>query len=1708
MLPILSSICATNAPASLQYAGFDVLAAYCSCGTHLATSDRLTFFDILQSTLDGNWNQEVWESRLKAMNALTPTLEDVLGIEKLLLGLLSGWLRQAFEDYCSKDADRQERERPVETLSDALIEWFSRLEESGRLPEEQGLSFFEFYQSLVDYALRLPLEDVQHSTPPTPTPPTSQRDSSNTTFARHRRHPSSITSVPSPLSPLSPNIRTHSPPVRGPVQFASSIYLNFLNSRLKRLPLSFLPSLMPLLLRILSAVMSPLPPLSPGITKRNPVEHRVLKTITALLTGPYATTCLILLRQLLLPVPGGDVVTQVRTSLGALRALRQQIRTVLEDRMAMRIVQRGTSSSATPSGAPASAVVLDDYLIERAQRAWTKEGAAVWDARKVSFFLVKAIQEWNDTAIPTDKERILEEIAGLLHDVLQEMDDRFDDQDFLAGKDFHDADTGGAVGRTLHELMKYVKGLRNEDGMPMILPLSNAFAAPTPFLRALADCFGHKQSLSYIDPPVSLILLSVVDHLLDIDSERIPLLMVQQHLLKPTSFEWLGNWEQLLRSTHLFMQTRPRTRRASISALHSVFSLVRDMQGYRRPLMDYVFNFWTQMVSGRNEGGDGSTIWRLLGEEAVLRATEDDIDDLFTPTQETTPDISSVTVHMILAALAAASTYCECDGEIEVCVKPVEVPPASPMVPMTPSNTVASNLASPILPRVATETQAQPMANMQQQLLSLLSFSSPRNQSQNQVPQVSSPDDILTSSSTRADRSPLSRESPEPITVPVVCRGLTAVSALCEVFLKLAFIDSLMTTRQSRLAIYVFGQLLRLLRTAHCPRARIAVLQTLTRLRADRDHRVYFARAPEEQDQQILSLARLVGRLRDSSAVCAPVDEARAEEIFLERARAAQVLDRDGRRASRGRGSRRSGTVSRSRSRAPGHTSQSANSANVRPRDQLWAEPDVVPFSLDNADKGSQRLVTYDPIGPNDAIVLPVSDYMDELVEIIKTDRDWEVLSYVLVHLPAQLANKHFWCGPIARESISKLLAELCQSIKANTLGKYVNQEEWPTLSKSRDAIGLAYHTLTVLISYNTIFDPAKRKTLLDILQMGLSGKGDTVIICTHALNLCVYEMETTVVKELPSILEKLTQIVSNPSIAVHILTFLGNLNSLPNIYSNFTHADYKLVFAVALQYLQHHNRLETSREMPFSLSQHVRIMSYYVLYMWFLSLKLEDRAQHVPFIVRQLLLANNDEDRNEIDVPTEVAFDLLARYTYANADSKPAQSLLGDILSKPSEGAPDNGAIQEKSWVMGYSIVTVRLLAKSGWLEVTTRRPSGTTRFLCKSENVPLVNLGDLDPDMVTIPASLMMDKDPSFLRSILSSDEATESSDEPSETSEGGDELANQVFKLPDEAGENVARPDPVKGYVWTGSAPSQRRKRVDLDPSFFPLQFSPYPDTKSIQRRGRIVRDTRALASAIRTLDRIPVIDTHKVGILYVGPGQTDEIAILRNTRGSPAYARFLEGLARLIKVRGQLDVYTGGLDPDEDGEYAFAWWDDVGQVLYHTATMMPNCEDDERCNFKKRHIGNDLVRIVWNDSGLPYRFDTLSTEFQFVNIVIEPHSRGAIAAYSDNKHENEYFKLIVQCAEGMAEFAPIGDFKIVSAKSLSILVRQLSLVADWYASIFKDTVRDTERNEIVTNWRARLETIKKFASTVPSPYENVPVDHGVMGMQASLDFTPGY
>ena len=54
-------------------------------------------------------------------------------------------------------------------------------------------------------------------------------------------------------------------------------------------------------------------------------------------------------------------------------------------------------------------------------------------------------------------------------------------------------------------------------------------------------------------------------------------------------------------------------------------------------------------------------------------------------------------------------------------------------------------------------------------------------------------------------------------------------------------------------------------------------------------------------------------------------------------------------------------------------------------------------------------------------------------------------------------------------------------------------------------------------------------------------------------------------------------------------------------------------------------------------------------------------------------------------------------------------------------------------------------------------------------------------------------------------------------------------------------------------------------------------------------------------------------------------------------------------------------------DLDGPIGLVWSDDITEVCFHVATLIPTREQQyKRWENKKRHIGNDFVNIVFSDS----------------------------------------------------------------------------------------------------------------------------------------------
>uniref|UniRef100_A0AAR2K774 Tuberin n=1 Tax=Pygocentrus nattereri TaxID=42514 RepID=A0AAR2K774_PYGNA len=325
--------------------------------------------------------------------------------------------------------------------------------------------------------------------------------------------------------------------------------------------------------------------------------------------------------------------------------------------------------------------------------------------------------------------------------------------------------------------------------------------------------------------------------------------------------------------------------------------------------------------------------------------------------------------------------------------------------------------------------------------------------------------------------------------------------------------------------------------------------------------------------------------------------------------------------------------------------------------------------------------------------------------------------------------------------------------------------------------------------------------------------------------------------------------------------------------------------------------------------------------------------------------------------------------------------------------------------------------------------------------------------------------------------------------------------------------------RGHTISVSAPSSRRERKSdrdsyhnrggptnvekssgLSPSFVFLQLyhSPFfgnEANKPLLLPKSEVSSQSLIDRAVKVLDQMPPYDTHKIGVVFVGPGQANnEVAILSNEYGSNRYARFLTGLGKLIHLKDcdPDQIFLGGLDHGryaDDGEFTYCWHDDIMQAIFHIATLMPNRESDKSCCNKKRHIGNDFVVVVYNDSGEEYKLGTIKGQFNFVEVLIKPLD------YESNL-------VTLQCRRDLEGLVDTTVAKIVSDQNLPLLVRQMALHANMASLVHQ--YRANPSDAYASKWLARLRHIKRIRTRIqsrPTPGISLTQSHGPMQNKAT-------
>ncbi|KAI4812423.1 hypothetical protein KUCAC02_023813 [Chaenocephalus aceratus] len=133
-------------------------------------------------------------------------------------------------------------------------------------------------------------------------------------------------------------------------------------------------------------------------------------------------------------------------------------------------------------------------------------------------------------------------------------------------------------------------------------------------------------------------------------------------------------------------------------------------------------------------------------------------------------------------------------------------------------------------------------------------------------------------------------------------------------------------------------------------------------------------------------------------------------------------------------------------------------------------------------------------------------------------------------------------------------------------------------------------------------------------------------------------------------------------------------------------------------------------------------------------------------------------------------------------------------------------------------------------------------------------------------------------------------------------------------------------------------------------------------------------------------------HKVGVLYCKAGQSTEEEMYNNESAGPALEEFLDLLGQRVRLKG-FTKYRAQLDnkTDSTGSHSLYTTYKDYELMFHVSTMLPYTPNNRQQLLRKRHIGNDIVTIVFQEPGaLPFTPKHIRSHFQHVFVIVKVHN----------------------------------------------------------------------------------------------------------------------
>ncbi|XP_064799288.1 GTPase-activating Rap/Ran-GAP domain-like protein 3 isoform X2 [Oncorhynchus masou masou] len=154
--------------------------------------------------------------------------------------------------------------------------------------------------------------------------------------------------------------------------------------------------------------------------------------------------------------------------------------------------------------------------------------------------------------------------------------------------------------------------------------------------------------------------------------------------------------------------------------------------------------------------------------------------------------------------------------------------------------------------------------------------------------------------------------------------------------------------------------------------------------------------------------------------------------------------------------------------------------------------------------------------------------------------------------------------------------------------------------------------------------------------------------------------------------------------------------------------------------------------------------------------------------------------------------------------------------------------------------------------------------------------------------------------------------------------------------------------------------------------------------------------------------------KFGVLYAKDGQLTDDEMFSNETGSQSFDKFLNLLGDTISLQGWAG-YRGGLDTKNDttGMNSIYTVYQGHELMFHVSTMLPYSKENKQQVERKRHIGNDIVTIVFQegeDASPSFKPSMIRSHFTHIFALVRYNS------------QNDSYRLKIFSEESVPLFGP--------------------------------------------------------------------------------------